>query len=54
VIVDGAGWHIADDLNIPDNISLMSLQPYSPKPNAQENIWEYLRHNYLVSGGAYF
>jgi transposase len=48
VIVDGAGWHIADALVIPDNISLLFLPPYSPELNAQENIWEYLRQNYLA------
>jgi len=48
VIVDGAGWHIADALVVPDNISLLFLPPYSPELNAQENIWEYLRQNYLA------
>src|ERR1017187_281320 len=40
MIVDGAGWHIADALLVPDNISLLFLPPYSPELNAQENIWE--------------
>jgi hypothetical protein len=48
VIVDGAGWHIADALVVPDNISLLFLPPYSPELNAQENIWQYLRHNFLA------
>ena len=48
VIVDGAGWHIADALNVPANISLLFLPPYSPELNAQENIWQYLRHNFLA------
>jgi transposase len=48
VIVDGAGWHIADALIVPDNISLLFLPPYSPELNAQENIWEYLRQNFLA------
>jgi transposase len=48
VIVDGAGWHIADALAVPDNISLLFLPPYSPELNAQENIWEYLRQNFLA------
>jgi hypothetical protein len=48
VIVDGAGWHIADALIVPDNVSLLFLPPYSPELNAQENIWEYLRQNFLA------
>ena len=48
VIVDGAGWHIADALLVPHNISLLFLPPYSPELNAQENIWEYLRQNFLA------
>jgi transposase len=48
IIIDGAGWHKSDDLVIPANISLLRLPPYSPELNAQENIWEYLRQNFLA------
>ena len=48
VIIDGAGWHKAEALIVPDNISLMPLPPYSPELNPQENIWQYLRQNYLA------
>jgi transposase len=48
VIVDGAGWHVAEALRVPDNITLLFLPPYSPELNAQENIWQYLRQNYLA------
>ena len=48
VIIDGAGWHTARQLEVPANISLLRLPPYSPELNAQENIWEYLRQNYLA------
>jgi hypothetical protein len=48
VIIDGAGWHKSDDLIVPANISLLRLPPYSPELNAQENIWQYLRHNFLA------
>ena len=41
LIVDGAGWHIAHDLEVPDNLSLLPLPPYSPELNAQENIGSY-------------
>lgn len=48
VIIDGAGWHTAHQLEVPANISLLRLPPYSPELNAQENVWEYLRQNYLA------
>jgi transposase len=32
---------------VPDNISLLPLPPYSPELNPQENIWQFLRQNYL-------
>ena len=47
VIMDGAGWHTTGKLKIPDNISLMILPPYSPELNPVENIWQYLRQNWL-------
>jgi transposase len=48
VIIDGAGWHAARDLAVPNNLTLLLLPPYSPELNAQENVWQYLRHNYLA------
>lgn len=47
VIIDGAGWHAAKNLSVPSNISLLKLPPYSPELNPQENIWQYMRENYL-------
>jgi len=47
VIVDQAGWHMSAKLVIPDNITLMALPPRSPELNPVENIWQYLRDNWL-------
>lgn len=48
VVLDGAGWHqTGGKLNVPDNISLLHLPPYSPELNPTENIWQYPRQNYL-------
>lgn len=50
IILDGAGWHQAGaKLRIPDNISLLPLPPYSPELNPVENIWQFLRQNYLAN-----
>jgi hypothetical protein len=48
LVLDGAGWHIADNLDIPDNITLLHLPPYAPELNPVENVWEYLRKNKLA------
>ena len=48
LIVDGAGWHSAKSLQVPDNITLGKLPPYSPELNPMENVWAYLRANKLA------
>ena len=49
LVLDGAGWHGAKALTVPDNISLLTLPPYSPELNPVENVWAYLRANKLAS-----
>jgi hypothetical protein len=50
VTLDGAGWHQqGGKLKVPDNITLLPLPPYSPELNPQENIWQFLRQNYLAN-----
>jgi hypothetical protein len=48
VLMDKAGWHIADDLVVPDNLSLVFLPPYSPELNPIERLWLYLRDDRLT------
>jgi transposase len=47
LILDQAGWHGAKELRIPTNISLLPLPPRSPELNSQENIWQFMRQNWL-------
>jgi hypothetical protein len=48
LVCDGAGWHQRGGrLLVPDNITLLSLPPYSPELNPMENVWDYLRGNML-------
>ena len=50
VTMDGAGWHQQGGrLQVPRNISILLLPPYSPQLNPQENVWQYLRQNYLAN-----
>ena len=48
LVLDGAGYHVAKSLAIPDNITLVPLPPYAPELNPIENVWEYLRGNKLA------
>jgi transposase len=47
VILDQAGWHLSKDLVVPRNLTLLSLPPRSPELNPVENVWQFLRDNWL-------
>ena len=50
LICDGAGWHqTGDRLQVPKNITLLHLPPYSPELNPMENVWQFLRANWLTA-----
>lgn len=43
LIWDGAGFHTARALQVPANVTLLGLPPYSPELNPIEDLWHYLR-----------
>ena len=43
LVADGAIWHKAKTLEIPDNIEIIHLPPYTPEMNPIEQIWTWLR-----------
>lgn len=47
LVLDGAGWHVAKALQVPSNLTLLHLPPYSPELNPVERLWAYLRSHYL-------
>src|SRR4029453_9788595 len=47
VLLDQAGWHGAKALVVPNNVSLVPLPPRAPELNGQENIWQFMRQNWL-------
>ena len=50
LVCDGAGWHQrGGELEVPDNIVMLHLPPYSPELNPMENVWAYLRANKLCA-----
>ncbi len=49
MVVDGASSHKSKDLQVPANVSLVILPPYSPELNPAEQIWRMLRHDYFAN-----
>jgi transposase len=47
VLLDQAGWHLSMRLVIPDNITLVPLPAKAPELNAMENVWQFMRENWL-------
>jgi transposase len=47
LLLDQAGWHGSRDLVVPDNITLLPLPPRSPELNPVENVWQFMRDNWL-------
>jgi len=47
LLLDQAGWHITHDLKVPANITLMPLPAKCPELNPVENVWQYMRDNWL-------
>jgi transposase len=47
VLLDRAGWHTTEKLIVPKNITLVFLPSRSPELNPVENVWQYLRQNWL-------
>ena len=47
LILDQAGWHTTGKLTVPTNITLLTLPPRAPELNPVENIWQFMRENWL-------
>ena len=47
LLLDQAGWHISAKLCVPDNITIVPLPAKCPELNPQENIWQFMRDNWL-------
>lgn len=47
LVLDQAGWHTSPKLRVPENVSLLPLPPYAPELNPVEQVWAYLRANFL-------
>ena len=47
MVLDRAGWHGANELHVPSNITLAPLPSYSPELNPVERLWLFLRERYF-------
>jgi transposase len=47
LLLDRAGWHTTEKLTIPNNLTMILLPSRSPELNPVENIWQFLRANWL-------
>jgi len=46
VIIDNAGFHATENINIPQNIFLLRIPPYAPELNPAEQVWQYIKKRY--------
>ncbi len=46
MVLDNGAFHKAKSLNIPDNVGLIFIPPYSPELNPSENMWEILKRKF--------
>jgi len=49
MVMDQAGWHIAGTLQVPSNMRIVLLPPYSPELNPTEHLWEALREDWFAN-----
>jgi hypothetical protein len=47
LLLDRAGWHTTAKLDMPSNITPIFLPSRAPELNPQENIWQFMRGNWL-------
>jgi hypothetical protein len=47
LLLDRAGWHVSSRLKVPANITLVPLPARSPELNPVENVWQFMRDNWL-------
>ena len=52
LLVDQAGWHLSHKLSVPPNITLVPLPPKCPELNPIENVWQFMRNNWLSNCGS--
>jgi transposase len=47
LLMDQAGWHTTGRLIVPQNITILPLPAKCPELNPVENVWQFMRDNWL-------
>ena len=47
LLLDQAGWHISQHVAVPPNITIVPLPARCPELNPVENVWQFMRGNWL-------
>ena len=47
LLADQAGWHMSHHLVVPGRITILPLPPKCPELNPVENVWQFMRDNWL-------
>lgn len=47
LLLGQAGWHVSRKLKVPSNITLVPLPVKAPELNPVENVWQYVRENWI-------
>jgi transposase len=47
LLMDQAGWHLSQKLVVPPSITILPLPPKCPELNPVENVWQFMRDNWL-------
>ena len=47
LLMDQAGWQLSHMLVVPSNITILPLPPKCPELNPVENVWQFMRDNWL-------
>jgi transposase len=45
LVMDQAGWHVSKELEVPPNIEIVLLPPYSPELNPVERLWQWIKRH---------
>jgi len=49
IVCDGASAHKIEENDLPSNIMMVILPPYSPELNPEENIWDDMREKFFYN-----
>ena len=46
IVIDNAGFHSTKNIEVPENIALIRIPPYTPELNPSEKVWQYLKERF--------